>query len=108
TAGWRRPLSTSSLVAGLRRGTAMSEAKRLSPKPARRYALYVRVSDAKQLAGVEYNSLASQEDMLRRWVAERPGGPGEVYRVYADVESGTKIKRDGLLELIADARAKKF
>ena len=86
----------------------MSEGKTLALKPKRRYALYVRVSDGKQLVGLEYNSLKSQEDILRRWVAELPNVLGKVYRVYSDIESGTKIQRDGLIELIADARAGKF
>src|SRR5207237_2667902 len=74
--------------------------------PTRRYALYVRVSDAKQLAGREFNSLESQEMYLRRWVADHSG---EVYRVYSDTESGTKYEeRVGLVALLDDARARRF
>ena len=72
----------------------------------RLYALYVRESTAKQLEGKAYDSLASQEDYLRSFVAQHGG---EVFNVYSDTESGTKFHaREGLMELLADAQAGKF
>lgn len=71
---------------------------------ANRWALYVRESTEQQLVGRAYNSLQSQEDFLRRYVAERGG---EVFDVYSDTESGTK-ERDGLNHLVNDALAGSF
>lgn len=73
---------------------------------AKRYALYVRVSTEQQLEGREYHSNASQQDFLIEWVARRGG---EVFRVDADTESGTKFEeRPGLMALVRDAMANKF
>jgi site-specific DNA recombinase len=68
------------------------------------WALYLRESTAEQLAGKSYNSLESQEDFLRRYVAEQGG---EVFEVYQDVRSGTK-EREGLDRLVADGLAGRF
>ncbi len=72
------------------------------------YGLYVRESTEAQLAGVEFNSLQSQESYLRKRVAAK--GPGsEVFRVYSDTESGTKLAgRDGLMRLVHDAEQGKI
>lgn len=69
-----------------------------------RWAIYVRESTEGQLVGKEYNSLQSQEDALRKYVAEQGG---EVYAVYSDTESGTK-QRDDLTRLFQDGRAGRF
>jgi site-specific DNA recombinase len=75
----------------------------------RRFALYVRVSDQRQIEGVKYDSLDSQEDVLRRYVAERTGVVAEIFKVYRDTESGTKLEqRTGLMALLADAEAGLF
>jgi DNA invertase Pin-like site-specific DNA recombinase len=72
----------------------------------RRFGLYVRVSDQRQIEGVKYDSLESQEDVLRRYVRERPGVAPEIFKVYRDTESGTKLEeRTGLMALLADAEA---
>lgn len=72
----------------------------------KRYALYVRVSTEQQLERRTYNSIESQEDFLRGWVANRGG---DIFRVYEDTESGTKFdQRPGLQALIRDAIAHKF
>jgi DNA invertase Pin-like site-specific DNA recombinase len=68
------------------------------------WALYVRESTEGQLEGKAYNSLQSQEDFLRRFVAERGG---EVFAVYSDTQSGTK-EREGLDRLVNDALAGHF
>ena len=79
---------------------------RIDAATAKRYALYVRVSDAKQLAGRDYTSLESQEGFLRRWAADRGG---EVFKLYTDTESGTLLEeRGGLMSLLADAQAGRF
>jgi DNA invertase Pin-like site-specific DNA recombinase len=65
------------------------------------WALYVRESTEGQLEGKAYNSLHSQEDFLRRFVAERGG---EVFAVYSDTQSGTK-ERQGLDRLVHDGLA---
>src|SRR5882762_6693462 len=74
-----------------------------------RFALYVRVSDQRQIEGIKYDSLDSQEDVLRRYVAELPGIVAEIFKVYRDTESGTKLEqRTGLMALLADAEAGLF
>lgn len=75
------------------------------PRAKLKYALYVRESTKGQLEGRSYNSLESQADYLREWVEREHG---EVFRLYSDVESGTKLKRDGLTDLFVDAQAGKF
>lgn len=78
----------------------------VKPIEAKRYALYGRVSDEKQLAGREFDSLKSQEAFLRRWVADKGG---TVFGIYRDTESGTKLEaREGLMRLLADAEARRF
>lgn len=69
------------------------------------WAIYTRESTEGQLAGKSYNSHHSQEDFLRAWVKSQGG---EVFAAYSDTESGTKLSRDGLLRLFADAQAGSF
>lgn len=71
---------------------------------ANRWALYVRESSEQQLEGKAYNSLESQEDFLRKYVADQGG---EVFAVYSDTMSGTK-EREGLDRLVSDALAGHF
>ncbi len=75
------------------------------PAPPKRWALYTRESTEEQLAGKAYDSHESQADFLRNWVKSKGG---TVYAVYRDTKSGTKLERDGLLHLLADAEAGKF
>lgn len=75
-------------------------------REAKRYALYVRVSTEQQLAGREFHSNASQQEFLTEWVLRRGA---EVFRVYADTDSGTKFEeRPGLMALVRDAMASNF
>lgn len=68
-------------------------------------ALYIRVSSAEQVKGY---SLEAQEDLLRRYATDHNM---TVYKLYADQgKSANKAlsKRTALLEMVADAEAKKF
>lgn len=68
-------------------------------------ALYIRVSSAEQVKGY---SLEAQESLLRRYATDHNM---TVYKLYADEgKSANKAlsKRTALLEMVADAEAKRF
>lgn len=68
-------------------------------------ALYIRVSSAEQVKGY---SLGAQADLLKRYATDHNM---TVYKVYADEgKSANKAlsKRTALLQMVADAEAKKF
>ena len=68
-------------------------------------ALYIRVSSAEQVKGY---SLEAQADLLKRYATDHNM---TVYKVYADEgKSANKAlsKRTALLQMVADAEAKKF
>ena len=68
-------------------------------------ALYIRVSSSEQVKGY---SLEAQEDLLRRYATDHNM---TVYKLYADQgKSANKAlsKRTALLEMVADAEAKRF
>ncbi len=84
--------------------TAKTKTKVATPAP-KRWALYTRESTEEQLKGKAYDSHESQADFLRSWVKSKGG---VVHAVYRDTKSGTKLERDGLQHLLADAEAGKF
>ena len=73
------------------------------PEQVVNWGLYLRESDESQLAGVEFNSMHSQESYLRKWVASQSPN-ARVYDVSGDVESCTSLHgRDALMRLVHDA-----
>lgn len=67
-------------------------------------AIYCRVSTHDQGKG-DFNSLNSQEDILRKYCKEKKW---KVYDVYSDTKTGTSLERDKLNRLLADAEQIKF
>lgn len=67
-----------------------------------RCAIYIRVSTDKEEQKL---SLENQKNLFYTYVADRNW---DIFDMYVDVESGTTAKRENLIRMIEDAKAKKF
>ena len=67
-----------------------------------KYACYARVSTDKE---EQASSLDNQKMLFDNYIKNNIG---ELYKVYEDIETGTNSNRNGLNQLINDAKNKKF
>ena len=65
-------------------------------------AIYIRVSTDKE---EQKTSLQNQKDLFFKYVADKNWDIG---KIYVDIESGTKDKREQFQNMISDAKSKKF
>lgn len=65
-------------------------------------AIYIRVSTDKE---EQKTSLENQKDLFLNYVAEKKW---DIFKIYQDIESGTKDNREAFQQMISDAKDKKF
>ena len=65
-------------------------------------AIYIRVSTDKE---EQKTSLQNQKDLFFKYISDKGWDIG---KMYIDIESGTKDKREQFQQMISDAKNKKF